>query len=96
MDTNTVSVLYFYQNDCGVESLMKWLRDPEEGIYTGYIWNSVKKQWVENWELCCGAFYGFEPSKRINKQEAQKYMVAHGATEQEASKQIAEDLKKVR
>ena len=52
--------------------LMKKVRDPEEGIYTAYIWNSVRQDWVEAWEICCGYFVGFEPSFPVTEEEAEE------------------------
>ena len=95
MGVDKVTVRYFYSDDCGIPALMKWLRDPEEEVMTGYIWYWKEKKWVEDWSLTCGYFYGFEPAKEVTAQEAIEILVEFGASKEEAQKQIAEDLKKV-
>lgn len=49
-------VTYYYTDDCGLDLLMKKVRDPEKGIFSGFIWKADEKVWNEKWELTCGYF----------------------------------------
>lgn len=53
-------------------ALMKMVRDPEEGIYTAYMWNSAEQKWIEAWESCYGYFVGFDPSFPVTDEEAEE------------------------
>ena len=44
-------VTYYYTDDCGLDLLMKKVRDPEKGIFSGFIWKVDEKVWNEKWEL---------------------------------------------
>ena len=85
-------VTYYYTDDCGLDLLMKQVRDPKKGIYTGFIWKGDEKVWNEKWELTCGYFYGFEPARVISEEEAKAYMVKHGAAEEVAEEIVRRDI----
>ena len=55
------------------DMLMKRVIDEEEGVYTYYVWNVAKKEWVENSEVCAGYFIGFESSSVISEDKAEEY-----------------------
>ena len=82
-------VTYYLADNCGNIILMKRVRDPKKGIFTGYIWNPHK--WVEAWELCCDYFYGYEPAKVTDEEGAKAYMVEAGVTEEQAEEFLKED-----
>lgn len=84
-------VTYYLADNCGNIILMKRVRDPKKGIFTGYIWGRVKKKWVEAWELCCDYFYGYEPAKVTDEEGAKKYMIETGTPEEEAAEFIKKD-----
>ena len=84
-------VTYYYTDDCGLDILMKKVRDPVKGIFTGFIWKIDDKVWNEKWELTCGYFYGFEPAGVISAEAAKAYMVRYGAAGEEAEEFIRKD-----
>ena len=49
-------VTYYYTDDCGLDILMKKVRDPKKGIFSGFIWKVDEKEWNEKWKLTCGYF----------------------------------------
>lgn len=85
-------VTYYYTDDCGLDILMKKVRDPKKGIFSGFIWKVDEKVWNEKWELTCGYFYGFEPARVISEEEAKAYMIGHGAAEEEAEEIVRRDI----
>ncbi len=85
-------VTYYLADNCGNILLMKRVRDPEKGIFTGYIWNRVEKKWIEAWDLCCDYFYGYESATVTDAEGAKKSMMEKGATEEEAAKFIKKDM----
>ena len=77
-------VTYYYTDDCRLDILMKIVRDPEKGIFTGFIHKVDEKIWNEKWELTCEYFNGFKPARVISEEEAKAYMVRRGAAEEES------------
>lgn len=84
-------VTYYLADNCGNILLMKRVRDPETGIYSGFIWNG-NKYWVEAWDLCYEYFFGYESAILTDAEGAKKYMIEEGATVEEANKFINEDM----
>ncbi len=85
---------YYLADNCGNIILMKRVRDPKKGVFTGFIWNGAKKKWIEAWDLCCDYFYGYEPAKETDAEGAKKYMIESGATEEEAAGYVKKDIGK--
>ena len=88
-----MQVSYYYSNDCSIDALMKWVKDPDEGIFTGYFWWGEEDGWKEDWENTSGFFYGFEPAEKISDKEAEDIMVRKGMDRKKAKAQIEADHK---
>jgi len=72
--------------------LMKQVRDPQKDNILGFIWNINKKEWVRAWMLDDEYFFGYESAKVIDVEEAKKYMIKEGATDEEAAELIKKDI----
>ncbi len=86
-----MTVDYYHSTDSGGDYLMKRVRDPARGILTGFMWNVPRKEWVEDWELTSGYFYGFEPATWLTSEQAIGHLVRKGCTKEEAEAQIKKD-----
>ena len=86
-----MEVTYYYSDDCGVDLLLKKVRNPKKGIFTGYIWGCVDKKWNENWERASEYFYE-APSEVVDAKFAKEYMVRYGATAAEADAALKKDI----
>ena len=88
-----MEVSYFYSNDCNIDALMKFVKDPDEGIFTGYFWWGEDFGWKEDWENTSGYFYGFEPATKISDKDAEEILVRKGMDRKKAKDIIEADKK---
>ncbi len=67
-------IVYYHGTEDGSDLLVRKVRDPDEGIYTGYIWNPGKQEWVEGWEETYGFFTGEWRAAELTEDELKKHM----------------------
>ncbi len=59
------------------ELVMKKVVDEEKQIYTAYVWNYGKKDWVEAWDVACGYFAGYDDAFELTEEEAMAKIKKH-------------------